>query len=169
MTLTYTNTLDDLTALNRFVLETGGIRRGALPLRGFAALLVLGLSTAISGGALYFLPIGLLAAALTYIGSPRAFARVMAEQSAELPIAKSFLCQHTVTLSSAGLAEVTEYSNNFTSWVAMDRIVETPTHVFLFLAPAIAHIVPRSQVPAQDLDAFVQEARGHLKAPAAAV
>jgi len=69
--------------------------------------------------------------------------------------------ENTVVLGIAddGLTCVSPTSQSRTAFRALQRIAETPEHVFVYLGPLQAHVIPRRRVIRGDVDKFVQELR----------
>jgi hypothetical protein len=68
---------------------------------------------------------------------------------------KGTLGRHRLSLTDSTLREESEAGSSETRFDAIERIAETPSHVFVYVGAVHAHVIPRSEVPAGDLDAFL--------------
>ncbi|MFH1418413.1 MAG: YcxB family protein [Planctomycetota bacterium] len=74
---------------------------------------------------------------------------------------------HIVTLTSEAFAESSEFSQSQTRWQAVDRIVVTDEHAFLYLSSMSAIIIPKRDFSAEGaFQAFVLKAREYHMAAA---
>lgn len=69
------------------------------------------------------------------------------------------LCAHEMTIEENGLFEKTDVNESRHTWSAIDRVVETPDHAFIFISSIQAHIIPKHQIASGDYDAFMREVR----------
>jgi hypothetical protein len=75
------------------------------------------------------------------------------------------LGEHTITLTPEGLHEQTAVNESKTAWRGIHRIDATKDHLFIFLQPAMAHVIPRRAFPTPaDADAFLAKARDYFAA-----
>lgn len=56
---------------------------------------------------------------------------------------KEVYCAHTVTITAEGIRESTSNSESYHKWEAIDHISVTSEHIFIYIAPITAHIIPR--------------------------
>ena len=79
--------------------------------------------------------------------------------------------RHTLELADDALIKRTDVGETKTRFSAVGPIVETPTHVFIYLGPVAAHALAREHVVSGDLTAFLAAlrlamAKGQEGAPA---
>ncbi len=70
---------------------------------------------------------------------------------------KGVLGWHRLSIMERTLREESEAGTSETTFEALERIAETPTHVFVYTAATAAHVIPRNTVTQGDLAAFVDE------------
>ncbi len=75
---------------------------------------------------------------------------------------------HTVSLGSEGLTDRTSFSEYRTFWRGIDRVAATPTHLYVYVGPNAAQIVPRRAFPNSELETAFLNAIQHRAADAAA-
>jgi hypothetical protein len=74
---------------------------------------------------------------------------------------------HKVAISASGISHASETSDSRTAWAAVERITETPRHIFLYVGAGLAHIVPRRAFSSEaDAQRFVAAARRFREAAA---
>lgn len=72
--------------------------------------------------------------------------------------AESVLCRHQLVLEDSGLLEKTAVSENRTNWAAIGEVMQSETHVFVFVGPGMAHVIPKASFAnAEAMNSFVQE------------
>ena len=70
------------------------------------------------------------------------------------------LGKHRIILSENGLTESTAVGESRTSWAGVDRVEQNPDYVFIYTAPAAAHLIPkRAFRNLQEAEAFYQFSR----------
>src|SRR6476661_5085284 len=70
------------------------------------------------------------------------------------------LGRHRIILSENGLTESTAVGESRTSWAGVDRVEQNPDYVFIYTAPAAAHLIPkRAFRNLQEAEAFYQFSR----------
>ena len=75
------------------------------------------------------------------------------------------LGSHTVTLSPEALRERTDVTESQVSWQGVQRIDVTSKHIFIFLQPAAACVIPRRAFPSvADAEQFIATARAFWEA-----
>lgn len=166
-TIEFRRTLDDLVAANQFLsARMGNDRRNKI--RGAVVGLVFFGSVAWwqywdSGAtrtALGFLAAGVAYAVawVLWLGPWRQ--RRCIRQVVTRLYGKAPTTSHTVTLTDDGVQESSSDGNTFHSWSGVPEISRTNDHVFLFVGPGAAHIVPVSAFPSKsDADAFFSNAQ----------
>jgi hypothetical protein len=70
--------------------------------------------------------------------------------------------RHRLTLGDAGILAENDLGRAELRYEALQRVVETPTHVFIFVGALSAHIVPRTRIVAGDLNAFLSDLRARV-------
>ena len=73
---------------------------------------------------------------------------------------KTFLTEHTLEITEAGLTEVTAYGTQTCNWEAVGRIGITPRRLFVYISRSSAHVIPRESVSS---DADWDNLQGTLK------
>src|SRR5262249_36003484 len=75
------------------------------------------------------------------------------------------LGEHAITLTPEALQERTPVNDSKFAWRGLFRIDSTPEHIFIFVQPNAAHIIPRRAfaTPAE-ADAFLATARSYYDA-----
>jgi hypothetical protein len=53
------------------------------------------------------------------------------------------LGRHRVILTQEGLVESTAVGESRTSWAGVDRVEQNPDYIFIYTAPAAAHMIPK--------------------------
>lgn len=61
------------------------------------------------------------------------------------------LCQHTITLDSEGLTEVSPVNEGRHYWRGMHLVDTTSDHIFIYTQPNQAHTIPRRAFASHDL------------------
>jgi YcxB-like protein len=73
---------------------------------------------------------------------------------------KGQLGKHRIVLSGDGLVESTAVGESRTSWAGVDRIEQDRDHLFIYVSPAAAHVIPkRAFRDTQEAEAFYQFSR----------
>ena len=73
---------------------------------------------------------------------------------------------HVLRLADAGLVAITPNAEAKIALTSVQRIVDTPESLFVYVGAMQAFIVPRRRVSRGDVDIFVQELRRRVGAPA---
>jgi hypothetical protein len=71
-----------------------------------------------------------------------------------------------LAVDERGVTESTEIVEQMTRWVGVDRVETTPEQAFIFVGPAMAHVVTRATVIEGDFDSFITAAKAHAQAAA---
>jgi hypothetical protein len=75
------------------------------------------------------------------------------------------LGRHRLVLSDDGVAESTAVGQSSTSWAGVDRVEQSPDHIFIYISPAAAHVIPRRAFKtADEAHAFFQLAQSRKQA-----
>ena len=99
------------------------------------------------GGALYQIPRDIKKSTRDFVLRQRAIARQG---------------RHVADARPDGLHTENDVASTRLNWAMIDRIDETPTHVFIMLAEASGYVIPRGPIPTSDLTQFVEAARAHM-------
>ena len=170
MRLRYTVSMDDVLALNHFFyLHSSTIRRSR-------AMLVIGLPCVlmafevyqgIRGGSWGPHAVMLVLCVLLIPFLNGYFARGMKRTAQriyrERPT-RGLIGEHELAVDEQGVRERTETGEQMTLWAGVDRIETTPEHAFIFVGPAMAHVVPRATVVEGEFDSFITAAKAYLQA-----
>ncbi len=82
---------------------------------------------------------------------------------------KTFLTDHTLTLTPEGVTEETAFNTATHTWTGVVRVARTSHHLFSYIAQHAAHVVPRNAVSTQqDWDALYELVRKGVAAARAA-
>jgi len=76
---------------------------------------------------------------------------------------KGVLCEHTLELTDAGVTETSLVGQHSTTWAGILRVVETTSHVFVYIGSNMAHVIPRAKVLDGDMDAFINKLKAELE------
>lgn len=75
--------------------------------------------------------------------------------------------EHTITLSPEALFERTAVNESKAQWGSIFRIDATPKHIFIFIQPHAAHIIPRRAfLTTEAAEQFLSTARAYHEAAA---
>jgi hypothetical protein len=76
------------------------------------------------------------------------------------------LTLHTLSIDNGKLIEETVHSKSELEMSSIERIVETPEYVFIYLSAVTAHVIPRKEIKdSRLLDEFVAELRKEIPCP----
>ena len=75
---------------------------------------------------------------------------------------------HTLSLATDGLTDRTSFSEYRTFWQGIDRIATTSTHLYVYVGPNAAHVIPRRAFTNAGAETAFLNAVEHLSADAAA-
>lgn len=56
------------------------------------------------------------------------------------------LIEHTVTIDEQTIAEQTSHDATTSKWSGIHRVIRAPKHLFIYLTPTSAHVIPRRAV-----------------------
>ncbi len=87
--------------------------------------------------------------------------KTYAKKSAKQLQQKEIFCKHTLTISSSGVREETENSDNYQTWEAINKIAFTDDHIFIYNTPITAHIIPKNMVGENDFVKIQSEINGY--------
>ncbi len=176
MTVTYVVTADDVVAFNLYHLQHApGMRRylgwtrfGAASLAvisvwSLVAYLqynsrsILALALAIIAGAIVYR----MTPALMLRATPRTVRRMLRDEAN-----RGMIGAQQITLAPDALIFRSELGECRYAWETIERIATTPEHIFIYVTPITALIVPARALSAAERDAFVEAARSALPAHA---
>lgn len=164
-TIEYEMTQEDHLALILHSLEQGPAQRFMVGLRWIVILTLIGLALWVGfevNAPGVVAPFGVVPAVLIWRFGPRYERWAMASTIRRK--AKKDGLGHTgrmqLTLVEEGLRSESAISNGMTLWPAFDRIEETDTHAFIFVAPRIALVIPKRI--GDDATAFLARFREQL-------
>ena len=175
MKLHYTNTLEDVCALNNYhaskspaVQKALRVQQVGLVLAGILLLLcsmVLMLTDSRVTGSytLLFIGGGLFSFIQAYI-LPRRYNKIRNKTIAKLFSEgenKRLFCEHELEVVDDGVIERTPYSETKMAWGTIERIEATSDYTYLYLGAVNAYIIPNKRVPAVDLAAFMHELKAN--------
>ena len=170
MKLRYTVAMDDVLALNHyFYRHSSTIRRTRLMLviglPGF--LMACEVYQGVRGGSWTPHVIMLVLCVLLIPFLNWYFARGMRRTAQriyrEYPT-KGLIGEHELAIDETGVTERTEMGEQMTRWAGVGRVETTPEYAFIFVGPAMAHVVPRATVSEGDFDSFITATKSHLQA-----
>jgi len=170
MKLRYTVSMDDVLALNHFFyLHSSTIRRSRIMLVfGLpGVLMAFEVYQGFRGGSWAPHAIMLVLCALLIPFLNWYFARSMRRTAQRIyreHPTRGLIGEHELAVDEQGVSERTEIGEQMTRWAGVDRIETTPEHAFIFVGPAMAHVVPRATVLEGEFDAFITAAKAHLQA-----
>jgi YcxB-like protein len=73
---------------------------------------------------------------------------------------KGQLGRHRVVLDEKGLSESTAVGESRTTWAGVDRVEQNRDYIFIYIAPAVAHVVPkRAFADPRQAEAFYELSR----------
>lgn len=94
----------------------------------------------ITGVVMVLLPLLLIIAMVTIVSFLSAISRRN----------RTFHTEHTITFDESGLKEATSYNTSTYTWKAIQSVVQTRRHLFLFTAHDSAHVIPRRAVASDE-------------------
>ncbi len=169
MELVYTNTVDDLVALQLYFFDHDrGLRRLQNLVSMVPAILILILLFLNSqkGGSSLLTLVGMgLAVALAL--SMRRIIRRRLERSARLSFAhgrgQRTLGKHHLELTEKGIIERTGNGEFAIAWSEITALAETETALFIFRGRGAGMVIPRERVLRGDTQAFAATVRAHTQ------
>ncbi len=160
MELVYTNTVDDLVALQLYFFDHDrALRRQQVLLSMVPVVLVMVLLVLLSlkegPSGLTWLGMG-VAVVLALV--MRRFTRQRLERSARLAFARGrgqrTLGEHRLSLSDEGIVERTANGDYTTPWSAITTVAETGTAVYILCGRSAGMVIPRQRLSQGNLQAF---------------
>jgi hypothetical protein len=167
----YENTANDLYAFQwRAVFESPRGRR--LRRNGYVlwlvALALFALVPAINADGFHFTRIGFVFLAVTvpvmlllqWVLERWLIRRFLRQMLKDERPGRGALGRHRVALSDYGVTETSAVNETRTAWAGVDRVEQSPEHIFIYITPASAHVIPKRAFPTPDAaEAFYQLAR----------
>jgi len=106
-----------------------------------------------------------LIAALTWFFEKRMTRHGILEVMKEEKPEKGRLGTHKLKLDETGLVESTAVGESRTLWGGVDRIEHDPDYIYIYTAPAMAHVIPRRSFNSpNEAEQFLQLALSSAKA-----
>ena len=106
-----------------------------------------------------------LVAVLTWFFEKRITRRGILEVIKEEKAEKGRLGRHNLKLDETGLVESTAVGEARTLWSGVDRIEHDPDYIYIYTAPAAAHVIPRRSFNSDnEAEQFLQLALSSAKA-----
>jgi hypothetical protein len=170
MELEYEVTLEDVTAFALFHhAHSPHLRRRRRLLRvGLAGTLVLVAAVvATLARSPLLATVGLAFALAFYWMFPRRYERGLRESVAKMYAEGKnldVLGKTKLSLDDAFIVESTATRDVRTRWSAVEALVDTDLHLFIYVTGSTALVVPKRDLPAQTLNRFVETVRAHLPA-----
>lgn len=169
MKIRYTIEFDDLKAFWQDFINTSALvrRQRIIFVISFAAIfLLLGLRLAVRDGS--FTPLLVFALLGTvFLSLFWKFGKCVSEKRPRkiFPTEenKGLLCEHTLEVTDTGVIETTPVGQNITNWTGILRIVETPSHAFIYIGSNMAHVIPRARLLDGDMEGFIRELKRKLE------
>lgn len=169
LSVTFTSTLDDMVAFNKyhFANSPSSRRARAMTIWGFAATLVLmmGIMSAIEGTYFHVICGTIIAAA--YIPYARWRYQVSLRKTVERlymeGVSKGSPRSHTIRILDDGILETTAVGDYKTLWAGVERVVQDSGYIYIYVGPVQAHVIPVNRIEAGDLPAFVSRLNQEMR------
>lgn len=71
---------------------------------------------------------------------------------------------HELTIKKTFLVEKTDVNESRHAWSAVERVIETDDHAFIYLSSVQAHVIPKHRVKQGDYDSFIEKVREQIAA-----
>lgn len=75
------------------------------------------------------------------------------------------LGEHSLSLTEEALIERSADGETKTIWRAIDRVVESKDHLFIYINPIAAHIVPKKKIKLGNHERFLETLRANIVPP----
>ena len=106
-------------------------------------------------------------ASLTWFLEKRMTRRLIRDFLKEEKPDKGQLGKHRLVLDETGLLETTAVGESRTSWAGVHRVEQNPDYIFIYIAPAAAHVVPRRAFASTTAaDTFYERVKASVEAAA---
>ena len=76
---------------------------------------------------------------------------------------KGLLCEHSLELTEIGITEVSPVGQQNTSFAGIHRVVNTPSHAYIFIGSNMAHVISRKKILEGDINTFITQLETKLK------
>ena len=174
MNIEYQNTLDDILALNWYHHRASPAARRTLLLFQYglpiAIVVLVVLITLAAGWSLFTIVPAVVLALAWFALVPQMQKRNLQKQIVRLYAEgrdRGIVTGHKVSMSSSSITDRTDRGETTTAWKDVDKVVATEKHVFIYVGPQSALIVPRGAFPGEsEYNAFVDAAMRYHKATA---
>jgi hypothetical protein len=174
MNIEFQNTLDDILALNWYHHRTSPAARRTLLLFQYglpvAIVLVVVIITFAAGWSLFTIVPAVVLALAWFAFVPQMQKRNLQKQIVKLYAEgrdRGIVTGHKVSINSSSIADRTDRGETKTAWKDVDKVVATEKHVFIYIGPESALIVPRGAFPGEsEYSAFVDTAMRYHRAAA---
>lgn len=160
----FDNTIDDLTKFNAYHLRSpagASLRRMQLVVMLLVTIAIATLAAVVTGRLFYF---GIIPFAFgaSYLVRPWLLDRtVRATVKMQLASANTggLIGWHKLTLEEDALREDCTTGSMSSTYSTIDKIAETDDMVYVYVNALQAHVIPRANVPADELSKFLEELR----------
>jgi hypothetical protein len=71
--------------------------------------------------------------------------------------------EHDLEILQDGIREMTVVNEQLTKYPGIERVEVTQTHVYIYIGPIYAYIIPKAKVTEGDLDAFITELKDKMQ------
>lgn len=79
---------------------------------------------------------------------------------------KALFGLHELELTTEAISERSAYHEHTTRWTAVEKIVETPDHAFIYWCGLSAYVIPRHEIGEETYRTFIDHARRYHQAVA---
>ena len=169
MTLEYSLGIEDLVAFARYhFLSSRSVQRTKTLVQWGGAYSIL-LPLIIGAFTFQWAPLligGIVGSIFWAVVYPIAFDKILvkkARKTLEEYKGHESLGWRSVTITDDGILEKTELGERVTKWNAVDRIVITKSHTFIYIAPIIVHVIPRATIFKGHYGRFVTAVKSQLR------
>ena len=162
----YENSYDDLLAFTRFHMVTSPAgKRTRLLVGSMAAVVVLafGISFSLAAQVPWMIPLFALLSLGAAAGSRRALLRSVGKSAERLYRDGKNVGMtgwHRLTITERELHEESAGGSQVTKPEAIEKVMETEDHVYIYVSAVSAHVIPRDRVSAGDLPSFLTALKG---------
>jgi hypothetical protein len=162
MTITYDLSVDDFVAFTEHYYQNSPLfKRFNIAIRVIAplCLVILGLINYLRGMSVF--P-ALISAVIIVAIFPLIctmpmgwFTRKICREGAQ----KGLIGRHELEITATGITERTCVGTQTTTWEGIERIETTPTHGYIYIGSALAHVIPVNSVTDGNFQEFMAEVR----------
>ena len=163
MEVRYRNTLGDVLRFNLYTIPR---LRGTLVLNGFILLALLWAFLPLVRGldaSLVFKALLLASVLLVVFAAITAVSLLFGILSFIPKLNKGVLTDHRVVLSESGVLEETPLNRTECGWKGIEKVVQTPRYILLYISQFGAHVIPKRAFPSPpSAQEFFEYAHEHL-------